>query len=546
MFAKVSITLVLVSGLLLAAAVLVGCGGGNDRPAGPTFEAVAPILSKHCIGCHQDSGIAPFSLTSYADAKAKAALIKPAVTSREMPPSNADNSGSCGRFDNARWLTAAEIATLSEWVDAGASRGTGPATLEVPEPEHLADGDVDATLDIGGDYLPDAARADDYRCFVVDPGLPADKLLVAYEVVPGEPRVVHHAVLYMLATDEAAADAAALDAAEAGLGYTCFGGARVDGTAAVAAWAPGTPVTRYPEGTGVRVPGGRKAVLQIHYNLAGGARPDHTRVRLHVVDAVPHEALIAPLANVELSLPPGQRLVTSAATGEIPDGPGLDMLGVYPHMHLRGRTLRVERLRDDQTTCLLDVPSWDFHWQEFFFYDNPVDLRAGDRLRITCGYDTSADTKTVTWGEGTADEMCIAGFYAVPRPAPTPEPPVCPDAANPLFGSCLETLLAGCFAPDRSGTCTSDGGAVRWSDGSTVAIDGPEAGLTGPAGSHPCIAIAMEGGAYRLSKGEQSVVYAAADDRVTVTCPDGTTIAATSAQAASFNVCAGLTCPPVP
>ena len=47
--------------------------------------------------------------------------------------------------------------------------------------------------------------------------------------------------------------------------------------------------------------------------------------------------------------------------------------------------------------------------------------------------------------------MCVAGFYAVPRPAPTPEPPVCPDAANPLFGSCLETLLAGCFAPEGRG-----------------------------------------------------------------------------------------------
>ena len=159
--------------------------------------------------------------------------------------------------------------------------------------------------------------------------------------------------------------------------------------------------------------------MQIHYNLAGGALPDHTRVRLHLVDAVPHEALIAPLVNVELSLPPGRGLVTSAATGEIPDGPGLDMLGVYPHMHLRGRTLRVERLRDDQTTCLLNVPSWEFHWQQFFFYDSPVDLRAGDRLRITCGYDTSADTKTVTWAKGPPTRCAW--------PASTPSPPG-PDA----------------------------------------------------------------------------------------------------------------------
>lgn len=532
---------------LFATALVAGCGGGPRTPAGPGFEAVAPILSKQCIACHQEGGIAPFSLTSYADAKANAATMKPAVTSREMPPSNADNSGSCGAFDNARWLTATEIATVSDWVDAGAPRGTGPATLVVPQPDHLADGDVDATLDIGGDYLPDATGPDDYRCFVVDPGLPADKLLVAYEVVPGQPRIVHHAILYTLPTDQAAADAVALDAAQPGPGYTCFGGAGVDGANAVAGWAPGTPVTRYPDGTGVRIPGGRKAVLQIHYNLTAGDLPDHTRVRLQLVDAVAHEAEVLPFADLDLSLPPGQMLVTSAATGDVPDGPGLDLLGVYPHMHLRGRTLRVERLRDGQTTCLLNVPSWDFHWQQFFFYDSPVDLRAGDRLRVTCGYDTSADTQTVTWGEGTADEMCVAALYAVPRPAPAPPPPVCPDAANPLFGSCLQTLLAGCFAPDTSGTCTSDGGgAVHWSDGSTLTVAGPDAGLSGPTDSQPCVTLATEGSGYRLTKGGESLVYAAAGDQVTVTCPDGTTIAATSAQADEFKACAGLICPPAP
>jgi hypothetical protein len=102
-------------------------------------------------------------------------------------------------------------------------------------------------------------------------------------------------------------------------------------------------------------------VLQIHYNLSAGALADHTRVRLQLVEAVPREAVIAGLANLDLSLPPGQALVTSAAVTDVPEGPGLDMLGVYPHMHLRGRTLRVERLRDGETTCLLNVPSWDFH-----------------------------------------------------------------------------------------------------------------------------------------------------------------------------------------
>ena len=338
MSAKVFITLPLVSALLLAAALLFGCGGGTAKPAGPAFEAVAPILSQHCIACHQDRGIAPFSLTSYTDAKAKAAKgCKPAVTSREIPFERRQ----LGQLRQFRQRPLADRRGDRDAVGLGRRRRAARH-----RPRHAGGSRAGApgrrrrgrNAGHRRRLLPSTARADDYRCFVVDPGLPADKLLVAYEVVPGEPRVVHHAVLYMLAHRRGRRGRRRARRREAGLGYTCFGGARVDGTATVAAWAPGSRSRAIP-GTGVRVPGGRKAVLQIHYNLAGGALAGSHAVRLHLVDAVPHEALIAPLVNVELSLPPGQRLVTSAATGEIPDGPGLDMLGVYPHMHLRGRTL---------------------------------------------------------------------------------------------------------------------------------------------------------------------------------------------------------------
>jgi len=55
---------------------------------------------------------------------------------------------------------------------------------------------------------------------------------------------------------------------------------------------------------------------------------------------------------------------------------------------------------------------WDFDWQQFFNYgDGPVDIQFGDKVRITCGYDTTGRTDTVTWGEGTLDEMCLTFLY---------------------------------------------------------------------------------------------------------------------------------------
>ena len=66
--------------------------------------------------------------------------------------------------------------------------------------------------------------------------------------------------------------------------------------------------------------------------------------------------------------------------------------------------------------CLVDVPDWDFHWQGTYTYKTPVALPFGTRIDLSAHYDNSSENhhnpndppKDVRWGEGTADEMCIA------------------------------------------------------------------------------------------------------------------------------------------
>ena len=43
--------------------------------------------------------------------------------------------------------------------------------------------------------VPGAAD-DDYRCFLVDPELDADRYLVGFEIVPGDQRIVHHVLVF--------------------------------------------------------------------------------------------------------------------------------------------------------------------------------------------------------------------------------------------------------------------------------------------------------------------------------------------------------------
>jgi hypothetical protein len=50
-----------------------------------------------------------------------------------------------------------------------------------------------------------------------------------------------------------------------------------------------------------------------------------------------------------------------------------------------------------------------------YFFDDPLPIETGDVLRITCVYDTSDDAQSVSFGEGTDDEMCLVIFFLAAR-----------------------------------------------------------------------------------------------------------------------------------
>jgi hypothetical protein len=121
----------------------------------------------------------------------------------------------------------------------------------------------------------------------------------------------------------------------------------------------------------------------------------------------------------------------------------------------------------------------------------------------------------------------------------------CSDPTNPMFNSCVGTFLAGCWAPDMSGTCTDMNGTTTWSDGSKYVAEGAMAGLYAPGETTPCIALVLGTDSFTATKGTETLKYSADSATMmgTITCPNGTTFTATSAQVTEFNTCAGLNCP---
>ncbi|MBA3818777.1 MAG: hypothetical protein H0X17_07790 [Deltaproteobacteria bacterium] len=402
----------------------IGCGndvegrGADDPPPGSEpvyYGEVERILRDNCVECHSTDPdrLAPFSLVGY-EAAAAAAIDTPmafSVMNRVMPPYYANNDGTCQTFHGTKWLTDEEIDTVIAWTN-GAQLAGDPANTVEPPPPPVTLGSIDRTLDIGVDYLPDPSLDDDYRCFVVD-AIGANQFLTGVHVRPGNATVAHHVIVFQLASDAAEADVVARDAAAPGPGYPCSNGASSDGASFLTGWAPGQAATIFPAGTGIAVAGARKLVVQMHYNLANSdGRPDRTRIDLALAASVQKQAQMVPVkGNVELE----PRLVDAIATGtRVLSLPGnlqsARVWGGMIHMHGRGTGAEVS-IDAAADTCLMDLDGWSFHWQHMYWYDEAVTVARGDTLRVTCHYDTTAETQTVRWGEGTDQEMCLAYLY---------------------------------------------------------------------------------------------------------------------------------------
>lgn len=380
-------------------------------PEGPTwYEHVQALVYEHCVGCHQPGSIAPFALLDYADAAAMAHDMAYMAGERLMPPFLADNSGDCQTFAHAKWLTDEEIDLLNQWAETGAKEGD-PANehATVPTPDVLTDPTV--TVSPPEAYTPDGTASDDYRCFIVDPEQATDTYLTAFQVNPGEPSIVHHVILYSIENQAGLAQAQARDDADPGLGYRCFGGPRINDSFFLAAWAPGVPAVRYPEDTGVRIGAGMPLIMQVHYNLANGTAPDQTTIDLQLANSVRNIALIIPVPHTEIELTPGQEQEIEVLDLENPVKFPVKIRGVMPHMHTLGRSIKLEFVKNNNTTCAINVPRWDFNWQYNYFYERPLTIDGG-RIRQTCTYDTRSRTETVFWGDGTSDEMCLVMLYA--------------------------------------------------------------------------------------------------------------------------------------
>ncbi len=378
----------------------------------PTYSnEVSRIFQQHCQSCHRPEEIAPFSLLTYADAKSHAAAIEYKVSHKEMPPWKA--AAACGEFEGSRVLTPAEIKTVTDWVKAGAPEGD-PRELPVPLTfdSSWTLGTPDLTLRTPVYVAP--SNKDTYRCFPIDGPVDA-RFVSAMDVRPGNRETVHHVIAYLDTTGASAT----LDAKDAEPGYECFGGPGFSTTGTLGGWAPGARADKLPDGIAMRLPARTRVVMQIHYHPHGGvSESDQTEVGLYYAKAPTRQELrVLPLVNNTFVLPAGKADHAVTASFKLPGFISGQAWSITPHMHLLGRTMKVEAtLPGGATNCMINIEDWDFNWQGSYQYKKPQPMPAGTLLTLRATYDNSAANKRnpntppkdVRWGEETTDEMCLA------------------------------------------------------------------------------------------------------------------------------------------
>jgi hypothetical protein len=441
-------------------ASLAGCGtpvedepiattgeSAEEEPREPTYwQDVAPIYFENCVTCHRKDGVGPFVLDDPTTAANWAPATATAVESRQMPPWLVTSDGSCGDWAHSKALEDEEIATILAWVAAGTPEGEPRGDLQVPEPKALAG---DAFELVTPEFLPEPeggpfAEFDEYRCFVTDPGLDQDVFLTSYEVMPGNETLVHHVMTMPVDPDRVIDDQGTTnleqmqaldDESPDRLGWPCLvtAGTDVQVESVPIAWAPGQGAVHLPAESGARIPAGSLLVTQVHYNMAAPGslgQTDSSKVRMQLVTEVEREGifdlrdgLVESLFEGEAdSLPPGDPAYVYTWSRPVADylewfgAEHLDVWGYFPHMHEFGTKQRVRLLdaEGDEIECMGDVQRWDFGWQLYYFYEQPLRLEAGQTIEVTCTYDTTGSSEIIWPGWGTHNEMCLAGLYLVP------------------------------------------------------------------------------------------------------------------------------------
>ena len=393
--------------------LLVACLYGKLN-AQLTYKDVAPIFYKNCTSCHNGFGHGPSFLT-YTQTANYAMAIETELNEGTMPPWSPDSTYT--HFSGERFISSADKNKILDWITNGTAKGD---TTLAPKPPVYTQYQINATPDLElqiPTFTSNASAEDSYVCFSLPSGLTQDRILKAFEIVAGNPEIVHHVIVNI--------DTAATTTND--LSGKCY---NITGDFSIGGIAPGAPPTIFPNTgavkMGIRIKKGSKVVLQIHYPAGTSGLTDQTKIRFYFypigTTGVRPVYVATPLQNWLLNIPANTvKTFTAKYPGDLANPStlpfALSMFATFPHSHKLATTIVNNAFKGSDTIPLVRIKQWDFNWQGYYTYKKLVKVPAGYRLFSSHVYDNTTNNpnnstppKDVKAGTSTGDEMLFDSY----------------------------------------------------------------------------------------------------------------------------------------
>ncbi|HUE70982.1 MAG TPA: tetratricopeptide repeat protein [Pirellulaceae bacterium] len=384
---------------------------------------IAPIVFENCAPCHHEGGSAPFSLSTYDNAKRRAQQILVVTETRYMPPWMPEPG--YAEFVGERRLSDGQIGLIRRWVQQGAPEGDFLAPVppaELPTAWQL--GEPDLIINMPQPYMLAAEGTDVFRNFVFPAPVEGTRYVRALELRPGNKRIVHHANVLV----DRHGSSRRLDEDDREVGFAGMEleieSESFDPHTHFLFWKPGTAPLVEPDETSWRLDGGTDLIVNMHLQPSGRIEAVQPSIGLYFSSKAPelHPMLLQFENDGAINIPPGEKNFVVTDRLELPVD--VDVLGVYPHAHYLGK--RVEAfatLPDGTRKWLLRIRQWDFNWQAVYRYAKPVFLPKQTVVHMAWTYDNSADNvrnphqppRQVVAGDRSSDEMAHLWVQVLPR-----------------------------------------------------------------------------------------------------------------------------------
>jgi len=329
------------------------------------YKDVAPILYSRCTSCHNQYGHQ--NLVGYTNVKSEASQILAYLNKGLMPPWLPDLNYT--HFMHERYIAPAEKTLVINWIRAGCTPGD---TLLAPPPPNYSRFKMSGTPDLilkMSSFSSNADTSDAYDCFSLPTGLTQDRFLYAYEVVPGNPAIIHHITIGVDTMADETGNYSGFcynDSADYKLG----------------SYIPGMEPTIFPNvgplKLGIRIKAGSNILLQMHYPAGSKGQIDSSQIRLFFypvgTTGIREVHVAGLLSNWSMNIPAnsiGTYTATYPKTGTLVHS--FSLLAVGPHAHYIDSNMLIYAYDTAKDTIpIMRIKNWNYNVQQYYMFHHLV------------------------------------------------------------------------------------------------------------------------------------------------------------------------------